>query len=99
MRIDHRTRSVRFGTDLSEAQRTDLPEGPHIQSMPSEQIRTQLMRIMVTLDGAINTIYPDRYNIIYIKNIIKLSSLIHYLRTHVFFSSYTIYSAILFNIS
>ena len=39
MRIDHRTRSVRFGTDLSEAQRTDLPEGPHVQSMPSEQIR------------------------------------------------------------
>merc|ERR1740128_889190 len=60
VRIDHRTRSVRFGTDLSEAQRTDLPEGPHVQSMPSEQIRTQLMRMMVSLDGAINTIYPDR---------------------------------------
>ena len=38
MRIDHRTGSVHFGTDLSEAQRTDLPEGPHIQSMPSEQV-------------------------------------------------------------
>merc|ERR1740128_1380448 len=47
VRIDHRTRSVRFGTDLSEAQRTDLPEGPHVQSMPSEQIRTQLMRMML----------------------------------------------------
>merc|ERR1719370_2868976 len=60
VRIDHRTRSVRFGTDLTESQRTDLPEGPHVQSMPSEQIRTQLMRMMVSLDGAINTIYPDR---------------------------------------
>merc|ERR1711872_471602 len=60
VRIDHRTRSVRFGTDLTESQRTDLPEGPHVQSMPSEQIRTQLMRMMVSLDGAINTIHPDR---------------------------------------
>ena len=39
MRIDHRTGTVRFGTDLAEAQRQDLPEGPHVQSMPSEQIR------------------------------------------------------------
>eukprot|EP00088_Acartia_fossae_P002760 TRINITY_DN1113_c0_g1_i1.p1 TRINITY_DN1113_c0_g1~~TRINITY_DN1113_c0_g1_i1.p1 ORF type:complete len:1134 (-),score=468.42 TRINITY_DN1113_c0_g1_i1:209-3610(-) len=60
VRIDHRTGTVRFGTDLAEAQRQDLPEGPHVQSMPSEQIRTQLMRMMVSLDGAINTIYPDR---------------------------------------
>lgn len=60
VRIDHRTKSVRFGTDLSEAQRTDLPEGPHVQSMPSEQIRTQLMRMMMSLDGAINTLYPSR---------------------------------------
>jgi len=60
VRLDHRTGSVRFGTDLSESQRTDLPEGPHVQPMPSEQIRTQLMRMMVSLDGAINTIHPDR---------------------------------------
>merc|ERR1712200_27258 len=43
VRIDHRTGTVRFGTDLAEAQRQDLPEGPHVQSMPSEQIRTQVM--------------------------------------------------------
>lgn len=60
VRIDHRTGTVRFGTDLAEAQRKDLPEGPNVQSMPSETIRTQLMRMMVSLDGAINTIYPDR---------------------------------------
>ncbi len=39
VRIDHRTGTVRFGTDLAEAQRKDLPEGPNVQSMPSEQIR------------------------------------------------------------
>merc|ERR1719410_3120928 len=60
VRIDHRTGSVHFGTDLSEAQRTDLPEGPHIQSMPSEQVRTQLMSMMSVLDKSLATIYPDR---------------------------------------
>ena len=29
---------MHFGTDLSEAQRTDLSEGPTIQNMPSEQV-------------------------------------------------------------
>merc|ERR1711970_1627489 len=60
VRIDHRTGTVRFGTDLAESQRTDLPEGPHVQSMPSEQIRTQLMRMMVSVEGCISTIHPDR---------------------------------------
>merc|ERR1712002_112439 len=60
VRIDHRTGSVHFGTDLSEAQRTDLPEGPHIQSMPSEQVRTQLMSMMCVLDKSLATIHPDR---------------------------------------
>ena len=64
MRIDHRTGTVRFGTDLAEAQRKDLPEGPHVQSMPSEAIRTQLMRMMGSLDGAIHIIYPDRNQVI-----------------------------------
>merc|ERR1712123_95264 len=55
VRIDHRTGSVHFGTDLSEAQRTDLPEGPHTQSMPSEQVRTQLMSMMSVLDKLLVT--------------------------------------------
>merc|ERR1719466_146632 len=60
VRIDHRTGAINFGTDLSEAQRTDLPEGPHIQSMPSEQVRTQLMSMMSVLDKTLATIHPDR---------------------------------------
>merc|ERR1712123_36589 len=60
VRIDHRTGAINFGTDLSEAQRTDLPEGPHIQSMPSEQVRTQLMSMMSVLDKSLATIHPDR---------------------------------------
>merc|ERR1712130_289326 len=34
--------------------------GPHIQSMPSEQVRTQLMSMMSVLDKSLATIYPDR---------------------------------------
>merc|ERR1712088_991630 len=60
VRIDHRTGSVHFGTDLSEAQRTELPEGPTIQSMPSEQVRTQLMSMMNVLDKSLTIICPDR---------------------------------------
>ena len=38
VRIDHRTKTVHFGTDLAEAQSHDLAEGPHLQDMPSEQV-------------------------------------------------------------
>merc|ERR1719481_148947 len=60
VRIDHRTSAVHFGTDLTECQRTEMPEGPHIQAMPSEQVRTQLMSMMKVLDKGLSTIYPDR---------------------------------------
>merc|ERR1719325_178097 len=60
VRIDHRTGAIHFGTDLSEAQRTELPEGPTIQSMPSEQVRTQLMSMMKVLDKSLTIICPDR---------------------------------------
>merc|ERR1719347_1361015 len=60
VRIDHRTSAVNFGTDLTECQRTEMPEGPHIQAMPSEQVRTQLMSMMKVLDKGLSTIYPDR---------------------------------------
>ena len=40
VRIDHRTRSVLFGMDLAESQKAEVAEGPHVQTMPSEQVRT-----------------------------------------------------------
>jgi len=48
------------GTDLSEAQRTEISEGPTIQSMPSEQVRTQLMTMMSVLDKSVTIICPDK---------------------------------------
>ncbi|XP_053671650.1 eukaryotic translation initiation factor 3 subunit A [Anopheles nili] len=58
--IDHRNGCVHFGTDLSESQREDHPDGPTLQSMPSEQIRSQLVSMSVVLHRAIATINPNR---------------------------------------
>uniref|UniRef100_A0A182VQ83 Eukaryotic translation initiation factor 3 subunit A n=1 Tax=Anopheles minimus TaxID=112268 RepID=A0A182VQ83_9DIPT len=58
--IDHRNGCVHFGTDLSESQREDHPDGPTLQSMPSEQIRSQLVNMSVVLHRAIATIDPNR---------------------------------------
>ncbi|CAB4061812.1 EIF3A [Lepeophtheirus salmonis] len=38
IRIDHRTRTIHFGTDLVESHSHDVADGPQIQDMPSEQI-------------------------------------------------------------
>merc|ERR1711872_1091006 len=55
VRIDHRTRSVHFGTDLAESQKAEVQEGTHIQAMPSEQVRTQLMSMMSVLNKSLDT--------------------------------------------
>ena len=57
MRINHQTRSLHFGNDLYVAQKEDLPEGPSIQSMPSEQIRNQLITMSESLQQAQEMIY------------------------------------------
>ena len=56
MRIDHRNHSLSFGTDLGVAQKEDVPEGPYIQRMPSEQIRVQLTQLAQTLHKAVRTL-------------------------------------------
>ena len=56
MRIDHRNHSLSFGTDLGVAQKEDVPEGPYIQRMPSEQIRVQLTQLAHTLHKAVRTL-------------------------------------------
>lgn len=59
IRIDHAKRCVHFGMDLSESQREDKPEGPSLQSMPSEQVRNQLVNMATVLCKAVNVINPD----------------------------------------
>lgn len=58
VRIDHRSKSLSFGTDLMVAQKEDVPEGPYIQSMPSEGIRNQLISMARALHQAIERIEP-----------------------------------------
>lgn len=60
IRIDHQEDCIHFGTDLGESQRADQPDGPQLQSMPSEQIRSQLVNMSIVLHRAINTITPNR---------------------------------------
>ena len=58
--IDHKKKMVMFGTDLSESQREDHTDGPVLQSMPSEQVRQQLVNMSIVLHRAIATINPNR---------------------------------------
>ena len=60
IRIDHGRRCIHFGMDLSESQREDNPEGPTLQSMPSEQIRNQLVNMATVLHRAVNVINPNK---------------------------------------
>merc|ERR1719278_1904598 len=63
VRIDHRASSVHFGTDLAESQKAEVAEGPHVQAMPSEQVRTQLISMFNVLNKSLDTINPDRLQI------------------------------------
>merc|ERR1711963_750619 len=49
-------KSLSFGTDLGVSQKEDIPEGPYIQSMPSEQIRNQVINMAQALNQAMEII-------------------------------------------
>lgn len=53
VRIDHRNRTLHFGTGPYASQREDALEGPQLQSMPSERIRNQLIQMSCTLHKAV----------------------------------------------
>ncbi|KAK9496574.1 hypothetical protein O3M35_013160 [Rhynocoris fuscipes] len=59
IRIDHGARCVHFGMDLSESPREDKQDGPLLQSMPSEQLRTQLINMANVLNEALRVINPN----------------------------------------
>ncbi|RZF44083.1 hypothetical protein LSTR_LSTR013138 [Laodelphax striatellus] len=61
VRIDHGAGCVHFGCDLSESQREDKGEGggPTLQSMPSEQVRNQLINMATVLTRALHLINPN----------------------------------------
>ena len=57
--INHQTKSLQFGNEVFIAQREDIPEGPNIQSMPSEQIRNQLITMSNSLLKSVEIINKD----------------------------------------
>ena len=62
VRIDHSTASVSFGTGVGMTQ--DIArEGPSIQSMPSEQMRYQLINMAVALDKAMVIVSPNELKV------------------------------------
>ncbi|XP_054167038.1 eukaryotic translation initiation factor 3 subunit A-like [Oppia nitens] len=63
VRIDHRKGCLIFGTELRVSTGEEVIEGPHLQSMPSEQIRKQLVNMYSTLQKARNMIEPDRVKV------------------------------------
>lgn len=60
VRIDHRSHSLSFGTDLGLSQKEEAAEGPTIQSMTSEQIRNQLTVMGRVLSQAVSLISPKQ---------------------------------------
>lgn len=59
VRIDHRRNSLHFGTELCVSQTEEVVEGPHLQSMPSEQVRLQLVNTYSTLLRTRSMIEPE----------------------------------------
>ena len=60
VRIDHRKGCLHFGTELCYvSQSEEVTEGPHLQSMPSEQVRLQLVHTYSTLLRARAMIEPE----------------------------------------
>lgn len=59
VRIDHRRNCLHFGTELCVSQSEEIVEGPHLQSMPSEQVRLQLVNTYSTLLKARTMIEPE----------------------------------------
>ena len=51
-----------FGTGVGMTQDC-IREGPSIQSMPSEQMRYQLINMAVALDKAMNVVSPQKLKV------------------------------------
>lgn len=60
VRLDHRKQCLHFGSELSVSQREESVEGPHLQGMPSEQIRNQLVQLHSVLHKAVDLIQPEK---------------------------------------
>ncbi|KAJ3087967.1 eukaryotic translation initiation factor 3 subunit A [Quaeritorhiza haematococci] len=60
IRINHQTQTLTFENDLFSASKGTISEGPRLQSLPSEQMRLQLVRLSKRLHMAVSLIDPQQ---------------------------------------
>lgn len=63
VRVDHLGHSLHFGTDLSLNLKEEVPEGPHVQSMPAETLRVQLSLLSQALQQAAHLISAEETSV------------------------------------
>ncbi|KAJ3157523.1 eukaryotic translation initiation factor 3 subunit A [Geranomyces michiganensis] len=77
IRVNHQSQTLTFETDVFSASKVTVSEGPQLQSMPSEQMRTQLTRLAkrlhtaVALIGQTSEILPVEERLAQIKKVAK----------------------------
>ena len=59
IRINHQTQTLTFETDLFAATKGSISEGPQLQALPSEQMRSQLVKLAKKLHTAVALIHPE----------------------------------------
>ncbi|KAF8980114.1 eukaryotic translation initiation factor 3 subunit A [Entomortierella lignicola] len=59
IRIDHATQSLTFETDLFASENKTVTDGPVLQSLPSDLMRTQLTRLATCLNTTVSMISPE----------------------------------------
>ncbi|KAF9436159.1 eukaryotic translation initiation factor 3 subunit A [Entomortierella beljakovae] len=59
IRIDHATQSLTFETDLFASENKTVTDGPVLQSLPSDLMRSQLTRLATCLNSTVSMISPE----------------------------------------
>lgn len=59
VRMDHKNQTVSFGTDLNVSRMDDSEDGPFLQRMPGDQLRSQLQLMAKALSSAIDKLNVD----------------------------------------
>eukprot|EP00054_Salpingoeca_dolichothecata_P012469 m.69177 g.69177 ORF g.69177 m.69177 type:complete len:1174 (-) comp19963_c2_seq1:181-3702(-) len=60
VRLDHRSRALTFGANLFVSQSDDVNEGPRLQTLQSDMVRSQLTTLSKRLNKAVNMIAPEQ---------------------------------------
>ncbi len=59
IRVNHHLKTLTFDANLFSQQKGSISEGPKLQAVPSEQMRTQLSRLAARLSTALHQINPS----------------------------------------